>query len=386
MDLANSSFAIASWTVRREMWGRAIIPAITFSFLSNGIAHMILNHPKPYGALTLNNSPLDATGVDFPCKLRKGVYDYTEINYWKAGELQSVSFIGTAVHGGGSCQFSVTEDEQPTESSKFKVIHSVTGGCPASAEGNLEAGQQAKVFDFLVPEGLPSGMYTFAWTWFNRHGAREMYMNCAPISVSGAKENATFLEGLPDMFVANLPGTSCSTVERFDFVFPQPGDSVSTGTPVTIAALQGTGCASAGLGSGSGAIHTPERAAERTGGHSANRNFPEESPVSFTAATNNPTLIKVAKMSDSTTSAPAAVSSVATKLDIESVIGTRSITTTPQVETGAPTTCIPCSDEGSIACIDETHFGVCNYGCATRQLLAEGTSCWQGSIVKRKQL
>jgi hypothetical protein len=187
------------------MWNRNIIPVVIVAFVSSGIAHMILARPKPFGTLTLNNSPLDETGADFPCKQRNGVYDVTEMNFWKAGERQSVSFEGTTVHGGGSCQFSVTTDPQPTKLSRWKVIHSIVGGCPASAAGNLEPGQRADTFNLLVPEGMPSGKYTFAWTWFNRRGGRrEMYMNCAPISVSGMGENATFLESLPDTVASTI--------------------------------------------------------------------------------------------------------------------------------------------------------------------------------------
>lgn len=161
------------------MWRWIRIPAIALAFHSEGIAHMILDYPKPFGVPTLNNSPLDAPGKDFPCKQPTGVYDLTQMNYWTAGERQAVSFIGTAVHGGGSCQFSVTTGLQPTKSSQWKVIHSVIGGSPASAAGNLEAGHQADTFDFEFPRGMPSGRYTFAWTWFNWRGNREMYMNCA---------------------------------------------------------------------------------------------------------------------------------------------------------------------------------------------------------------
>jgi hypothetical protein len=157
-----------------------------------------------------------------------------------------------------------------------------------------------------------------------------MYMNCAPVTVSGSGGNAMFLEGLPDMFVANLLGTPCSTVEGFDFVFPQPGDSVSTGSPITIAALQGTQCPSA----------APDSGGEAASGHPS-----EPFPSIAVAAVEIPGLTKAARMS--------ALS--------------------------------PCRGDGSLVCIDETHFGLCNRGCVTRQAVADGTSCWQGSIVDNRQ-
>jgi hypothetical protein len=343
-----------------------MIPAVIVAFVSSGIAHMVLDRPKPFGTLTLNNSPLDETGADFPCKQRNGVYDVTEMNYWKAGERQSVSFSGTAVHGGGSCQFSVTTDLQPTKSSRWKVIHSVVGGCPASATGNLEPGQRADTFDFFVPGGMPSGKYTFAWTWFNRRGRREMYMNCAPISVSGTGENATFLESLPDMFVANIPSTVCATVEDHDFLFPQPGDSVNTGTPVTIAALYGTGCTTATPGGlGAGTTYTPANAG--TSSYPSNRRLSQQSSAVIIAG------VEAARNSDSPVVATRALESATTH--VFSVL--------QQMQPAIPPSCTQCNDDGSIFCIDETHFGICDHGCTTHQPLAEGTICQQGAILKR---
>jgi hypothetical protein len=357
------------------MWNRNIIPAVIVGFVTSGIAHMILDRPKPFGTLTLNNSPLDETGADFPCKQRNGVYDVTEMNYWKAGERQSVSFSGTTVHGGGSCQFSVTTDPQPTKSSRWKVIHSMVGGCPASAVGNLEAGRRADTFNFLVPEGMPSGKYTFAWTWFNRRGGRrEMYMNCAPISVSGMGENATFLEGLPDMFVANIPSTACSTVEDYDFLFPQPGDSVSTGTPVTIAALRGTGCAAMSPGGlDAVTIRPPGKAVDGISGSSPNGHPSDQSSAMAIAAAKASAHVEAARVSDSAAVATVALESATTHLS--SILR--------HMQSGLPSSCTQCSGDGNILCIDETHFGLCDRGCTTRQPLAEGTFCQQGTILKR---
>ncbi|KAH8727420.1 hypothetical protein GQ44DRAFT_788926 [Phaeosphaeriaceae sp. PMI808] len=222
---------------------------LNLALIHGCVAHMILKHPIPYGNATLNSSPLSSSGLDFPCKLREGVYELSQMNYWVAGEAQTVRFKGTAVHGGGSCQFSLTNDTQPTKASKWKVIHSVIGGCPAKADGNLledTAGQGLATFDVLLPRSIPSGKYTFAWTWFNRQGLREMYMNCAPISVSGGENDVSFLETLPDMFVANLPNTVFSTIEGFDYVFPEPGVSVETNRQAKLATTHvGSDCASA---------------------------------------------------------------------------------------------------------------------------------------------
>lgn len=78
---------------------------------------------------------------------------------------------------------------------------------------------------------VPTGDYTLAWTWFNKIGNREMYMNCAPVTVTGASgktkrkahgqrhshgasvaKRASAMSSLPNMFVANI-GNGCSTAE-----------------------------------------------------------------------------------------------------------------------------------------------------------------------------
>jgi hypothetical protein len=39
---------------------------------------------------------------------------------------------------------------------------------------NLEDGEHPASFQLALPEDMPSGRYTLAWTWFNRRGNREM--------------------------------------------------------------------------------------------------------------------------------------------------------------------------------------------------------------------
>jgi hypothetical protein len=235
----------------------------------HGLAHMVLHNPVPYGNATLNNSPLDDSGLDFPCKQREGVYYVTRMNDWKVGEKQTIQLAGSAVHGGGSCQFSVTTDTHPTKASQWKVIHSIVGGCPATAEGNLRDGEHAGSFELVLPMGMPNGRYTLAWTWFNRRGPREMYMNCAPVLVSGGTDDISFFEKLPDMFVANLPRSSCATVEDIDFSFPQPGESVHSGGQVEVATtLVGKACQSmTRLGAGAGTMRAPNTHAQWTGSY-----------------------------------------------------------------------------------------------------------------------
>jgi hypothetical protein len=141
---------------------------------------MEITSPVPYGKSTLNNFPLAADGSDFPCKQRTGVYDAEGAsNTMPIGSTQTLAFIGTAVHGGGSCQISVTYDQNPTKSSTWKVIHSIEGGCPARNQvGNLP-GDSATApapdkYSYTIPASLPTGTATLAWTWHNKIGNREM--------------------------------------------------------------------------------------------------------------------------------------------------------------------------------------------------------------------
>ncbi|KAI9722981.1 MAG: hypothetical protein M1812_001430 [Candelaria pacifica] len=222
-------------------FSKTTIIAAALYFLSSVDAHMIMRTPTPFGKANLDNSPLDLTGKDFPCKQRPGVYDAQGAsNPMPLGSSQVLSFTGSAVHGGGSCQISITYDKNPTKDSKFKVIHSIVGGCPATADGNLPenaAGQGASNFTYTIPKDLPTGDAVLAWTWFNNIGNREMYMNCAPISITGAtskrarftpyKRDQASFNALPDMFVANIPTTVCQT-ETGNLLFPDPGKSVET--------------------------------------------------------------------------------------------------------------------------------------------------------------
>lgn len=352
-------------------------------------AHIVLQNPVPYGNSTLNNSPLQSSGLDFPCKLRAGVYELTQMNYWIAGEAQTVSFLGSATHGGGSCQFSVTEDLQPTKASKWKVLHSVVGGCPASVDGNLpenSAGQGLATFNVTLPSSIPNGNYTFAWTWFNRAGDREMYMNCAPISVSSNESDTDLLDTLPDMFLANLPSTTCSTVENFDYAFPDPGDSVETGSKAKIATVvSNPECAS---------VTRPGTASRNT--HSVEDlaySFPDGSGVK-TKSNKKPTIstISIQPKYTADASGDVVLGDVSTIISQTLVAHATSMLAQGNamphaVYSAAPTpssgACILCHLNNRIVCIGESHFGICNLGCALPQPLAAGTLCSEGQILRR---
>jgi hypothetical protein len=140
-----------------------------FGLATLGAAHMKMSTPVPFGESTLNNSPLAADGSDFPCKQRTGVYAAEGAsNTLALGSTQKLAFVGSAVHGGGSCQISITYDTAPTKSSVFKVIHSIEGGCPmkgVTGNNGDDANQvDPDTYTFPVPSSLPTGTATLAWT------------------------------------------------------------------------------------------------------------------------------------------------------------------------------------------------------------------------------
>ncbi|ATY60772.1 Chitin-domain 3 [Cordyceps militaris] len=195
--------------------------------------HIIMTNPVPFSKAKLSQAPLDDNGSNFPCK-NGGGFDAYELqgasNVYAQGSKQTMKFKGTAVHGGGSCQVSVTTDLKPTKTSVWKVIKSFEGGCPAKDQvGNMPVAPSAEYpipegYDFTIPKELSAGNYTLAWTWFNRVGNREMYMNCAPLTVTGSAGSPDFMSGLPDMFVANI--NTCKLKEGSDLEFPNPGTDV----------------------------------------------------------------------------------------------------------------------------------------------------------------
>lgn len=131
------------------MFIRSIVPATlgAFALLAPVVnSHMIMNSPKPYNYNTdpyVEVNPLDGTSFKYPCQGRGFLAD-TEITTVEAGGAAlPVNFTGTATHGGGSCQFSISYEDPNavggwTPDFKFKVIYSLIGGCPANSVGNIQ--------------------------------------------------------------------------------------------------------------------------------------------------------------------------------------------------------------------------------------------------------
>ena len=159
------------------------------------------------------SKPLLSDGSDFPCKNYLGDFNQSPAGdptaTWAAGSPQKVTLDDKAAHDGGSCQLSLSFDGGKT----FRVIKSIEGGCV-----NPKGGEHT--FDFNVPADTKSGKAIFAWTWFNHTGNREMYMNCAAVTITGS--GTSTLNDRPEIFKANI-NNGCKTDETTDVEFPDPG-------------------------------------------------------------------------------------------------------------------------------------------------------------------
>lgn len=223
---------------------------------TTGHAHMVMNLPTPFSPERATTFPLDPPGgrFPFPCTGLTGFASRTRL---VPGTTTTVNFTGAAPHGGGSCQFGINYHTDPAggpysvdDPSHWKTIYTIIGGCPAVTAGNLEhapfyrgldpdgrpdavhCGDAEGVdcirqFEVPIPKGLPAGEATFAWVWYNRITAREVYMTCSAIVIEAEGGDEAFVEELPSMFFANIEGyTNCSTSktgEQGVFNIPRPG-------------------------------------------------------------------------------------------------------------------------------------------------------------------
>lgn len=208
--------------------------SVLAALLAVASAHMEVQYPPPLKSKYNPNtpqadidynmvSPLAASGSDFPCKGYQSVLGSpagAPTASFAAGAKGNMTITGGANHGGGSCQISLSTDGAKT----FTVLQSIIGNCPTQGTSNL---------DFTMPPDAPAGDAVLAWTWHNQIGNREMYMNCASVTITGggAKKRddaAVAFAARPGIYVANVgpAGDGCSTAESFDVVYPDPGPNV----------------------------------------------------------------------------------------------------------------------------------------------------------------
>jgi hypothetical protein len=331
--------------------------------------HITMGSPKPFDWEDSATSQSPLVPAQFPCKQPSGKYAYTTMNKYKAGENMAVTLIGGATHGGGSCQFSITTDKKPTKDSQWKVLFSQIGGCPFGPSEVNKSDNKNDVnpdFNVPIPKDLPSGQYTMAWTWNNKLGNREFYMNCAPIEITGGGSGdvSKVLGSLPDMFTINLPETQCELASGQDALYPNPGKAVATAAGAKPGLkMSGSGCGTqTKLGAGAGKIGAPSQAtgAPADGASSAAPSKPTSSAPGVFAPG--------ADASQTVASKPAA---------------TQPVTSQP---TGSPSTGgsgSSCTADGAVVCIGSSQFGICSNGVATPMALAAGTTCSGGKISRR---
>ncbi|TID21685.1 gb [Venturia nashicola] len=379
-------------------------------------AHITMQSPLPYNEL-FDTAPLNPTGSDFPCK--KGDSGYTAKGTTNAtvGQPVQISFHGSADHNGGSCQFVLSKDDfaslAPT--SQFKVIYSVMGGCPGIS--GVE-----NTYSVPIPSEVPSGSYTMGWTWFNKVGNREMYMNCASMDISGGQGTDADFSSLPDMAVYNIKSVNdCGTSETGDVQFPNPGKYVLTGPgftpkpPTGSCATGGSDSALApGTSTGGGSVAPGDSPASgnsgagSTGGFDDGQYHPNGSgtgkataSVKVPAATS---AVATTLMTIATPTVEAPTPAVATSAasspptpangTSEPTGGYIGETPPPAVASPSGSSPIPppatgagqaCSTDGAVVCSpDGTQFGICNHGKVQFMAVAAGTKCIDGKVIGRR--
>ena len=348
-----------------NMFMKTLLPIYGLAYLAS--AHMMMNTPIPYSRsfLKYNKGPLNSDGSDFPCRLLHDLEGAS--NIYTLGSTNKLTFTGQAVHGGGSCQVSITYDTQPTRHSVWKVIRSIEGGCPAQNQaGNM--GNDAGVpdpyeYEFTIPPNIPSGSGTIAWTWFNKIGDREMYMNCGPLTLTGTGGSQANYEALPDMFVANIDN-GCHVPDNKDVLFPDPGNFTRM-NGATDAFASPTGVC------GASDISKPTEPISTTPTSEPSPRYPFTSQVRY-SNTSQPRYCSTSQDRSAPTSSQTerpATSSYDSRPSSDSMRGGSS--------TVPPGT--PCANEGVWNCIDGVSFQRCASGMwSPVQHLASGTSCTPG--------
>lgn len=174
-----------------------IASILSFSSVCN--SHIFMNTPPSrhnlYSEYYVSNnlvnynlrSPLnvDPDFFTFPCKgfaMGPPTYSFYNNNI-------TMTLEGTAIHGGGHCQFGITYDNI-----NFVVLKTVLNTCLLDGLS----------FSFNLPDTAPDGSLTIFWTWINRIGNREYYMECADVNVISNNINSGKVDG-KELFIANLP-------------------------------------------------------------------------------------------------------------------------------------------------------------------------------------
>ncbi|ORY01958.1 hypothetical protein K493DRAFT_298154 [Basidiobolus meristosporus CBS 931.73] len=312
------------------------IAASVFLFVTLGapvLAHMEMTNPPPReskfnpyykdGQIDYDmTSPLGGQWT-YPCR---GYGPGPSVATYQAGGTVGVDLDGGAVHNGGHCQFSLSVDGGKT----FVVMKTVMGDCMIAA----------RHYDVPIPKNAPNGKATFAWTWINKTGNREYYMNCADITIQGGSGKC--ISG-PKNLIADLPGYP--TIPEFTNG-GYDGSDLMAKRPIVTSCSNGSTSDDSGsnpppASSSTSSSSTPSKAATSKKGKGESYKKPEEARNEVPATGNS------------------------------SGSGTGAGTNYPsEPSNGNPTTC-------ESKCLGGPHFQVCGNGGTTafKMVCALGTTC-----------
>ncbi|KAB5533537.1 hypothetical protein GE09DRAFT_363136 [Coniochaeta sp. 2T2.1] len=359
-------------------------------------AHMFLASPVRFiQDPVVTNGPLLADGTNFPCQAGStGKYTVKEMNVYPLGSQQTIAFVGGAVHAGGSGQALLTYDTAPRPDSVFKVLKSFEGGFVAKGQtgniGNDANAPDPYTYTFDIPKDLPAGNATVAITWFNKVGNREMYMMCAPVTVTGNGGSQASFDALPDMFTANI-GRGCGTQDSTDVVFPDPGQVVerNNGATTAFASPTGSGCKTGPGGArlsgtagptgssiaGPAVSGVPAAGYSNNGGTFATTSAQAAPPASTAPSSSAPGFsgsYSITASGAATTKAPAPATTSAAPPS-----GHTTAAASGSGSVGALTG--PCTTEGEFNCIDGPKYQQCGSGrWSVAMPVAPGTKCAVG--------
>lgn len=204
-----------------------------------------------------------------------------------------------------------------------------------------------------------------AWTWFNKIGNREMYMNCAIVDLTGTSGSQSNYDALPDMFTANIQSDECLTEESTDLLFPDPGDVVQrlNGATTAWGGANGTACSTGSSNQATG-DSSSEASTTAAGATTA-------AAATETAAAGGIFASVAVTVSASVPTTTAAATAAATTTASSSDSSSSSASSSSSSETAGSA----CSDEGSSVCVDSTSYLVCASGLWTSMPVATGTAC-----------
>uniref|UniRef100_A0A093VS10 Extracellular protein n=1 Tax=Talaromyces marneffei PM1 TaxID=1077442 RepID=A0A093VS10_TALMA len=321
-------------------------------------------------------APLDASGSNFPCKGYQNDA-FVSVATYTAGSEYGMSLSGSATHGGGSCQLSLSYDTGKT----FTVIQSMEGGCPLTSS-----------YNFTIPSDAPSGQALFSWTWFNKIGNREMYMNCAQVTIEGGSKSKrshardmmvsradTAFSSRPPIFIANVHGPGgCTTIESQEVSFPEAG-------PQVVGGVSGTGFTCTGSAAFLSAGSSSSSSTSGSSGSSGTSGSGTSVPAAVATSTTSTTAPAVATAASSIASSSPTLTT-STSAQVTNTIPPAASSIAPKAGgSGTATSGQACSNNGAIVCgANGTTWSMCNQGALTFMgSVAAGTSCSNGSITKK---